>query len=69
MQKICIYLEHFCLLILVEWNAVFNTSSRLEALKKILIYWFQRRRGKTIGGETIPKPYSKKSKLSLSLSQ
>ena len=53
------YLEHFCLLILAEWSAVFNTSSHSEVLKKILMiflikyqaawlfhltrYWFSRR--------------------------
>ena len=53
-------LEHFCLLIPAEWSAVFNTSSRSETLKKILMiflvkqqaarlfrltyYWFPRRR-------------------------
>ena len=35
MQKM--YLEHFCLLIPTEWSAVFNKSSRSQALKKILM--------------------------------
>ena len=30
------YLEHFCLLILAEWSAVFNTSSGSEGFKKIV---------------------------------
>ena len=58
MQKM--YLEHFCLLIPTEWSAVFNKSSRSQALKKILMifliksqavwlfhltrYWFPRGR-------------------------
>ena len=36
MQK-KMYLEHICLLIPAEWSAVFNTSSRPEALKQILM--------------------------------
>ena len=58
MQKM--YLEHFYLLIPTEWSAVFNKSSRSQALKKILMifliksqaawlfhltrYWFPRGR-------------------------
>ena len=51
------YLEHFCLLIPAELNAVFNASSHSESLKKMMIfklqatwlfrltrYWFQGRR-------------------------
>ena len=35
MQK-KMYLEHFCLLILAEWSAVFNTSSGPEGFEKIV---------------------------------